>query len=402
MFGIWRDVRHGVRSLAARPGFTCVAVLTLGLGVGATTAMFSAVNAVLLRSLPYRNADDIVVLKHTDARDGSVRDGASFANMRDVARTTRTLSHVSAANAYGFTLLQSGRGHSMRGWVVSEGFFEAMGGQAQIGRTFVPEEFVPGREKVVILSHRTWQSRFGGDADIVGRQIVLDGAAHTVVGVLAPEFKYPSAAELWAPRPPQAEDEAARGGSRIQGVARRAPGSERGRCSARAHRIAANLAAAYPAANASTGLRAVPLRQHLFGDVRSPLDAPPAVRSGLVLLVAAANVAGLQLAKGAGRSREYALRGALGASSHRLLRLVSIESLMLAAAGGPRRHRHRVRRYRSHPATRARPVRRASTTSRSTAPSWLFAFVAASRPPLIAGMAPALRASRKGMRAAIS
>ena len=135
-FGIWRDLRHGARSLAARPGFTCVAVLTLGLGVGATTAMFSAVNAVLLRALPYRNADDIVVLKHTDARDGSLRDGVSFANMRDVARTTRTLSHVSAANAYGFTLLESGRGHSVRGWVVSEGFFEAMGGQAQ-NRTHV-------------------------------------------------------------------------------------------------------------------------------------------------------------------------------------------------------------------------------------------------------------------------
>ena len=333
MFGIWRDLRHGARSLAARPGFTCVAVLTLGLGVGATTAMFSAVNAVLLRALPYRNADDIVVLKHTDARDGSLRDGVSFANMRDVARTTRTLSHVSAANAYGFTLLESGRGHSVRGWVVSEGFFEAMGGQAQIGRTFVPEEYIPGHEKVVVLSHRTWQARFGGELNIVGRRLVLDGASYTVVGVLPPEFKYPSAAELWAPRPPQPEDGDARGGARIQGVARRAPGRSAADVQTELDGLAANLAAAYPGANAGLGFRAIPLRQHLFGDVRSPLMLLLGA-VGLVLLVAAANVAGLQLARGAGRSREFALRGALGASSRRLLRLVSIESLILTGVGG--------------------------------------------------------------------
>ena len=186
---------------------------------------------------------------------------------------------------------------------------------------------------MVVLSHRTWQARFGGELNIVGRRLVLDGASYTVVGVLPPEFKYPSAAELWAPRPPQPEDGDARGGARIQGVARRAPGRSAADVQTELDGLAANLAAAYPGANAGLGFRAIPLRQHLFGDVRSPLMLLLGA-VGLVLLVAAANVAGLQLARGAGRSREFALRGALGASSRRLLRLVSIESLILTGVGG--------------------------------------------------------------------
>jgi putative ABC transport system permease protein len=333
MDGVWRDVRHAARSLLARPGFTLVAVLTLGLGVGATTAMFSAVNSVLLRALPYRGVDEVFVVKQTNTRDGSTRQGVSAANMRDVAAATRTLSHASASHAYGFTLLEKGTAHSVRGWLVSQGFFEAIGGQARLGRTFAPEEFLAGREKAVVLGHASWQTRFGGDPHIVGRSLVLDGAVHTVVGVLPPDFKYPGASEVWAPRPPKPWDEGVRAGAGLQGVVRLAPGATAAQAQAELDQIAERLAEVYPRTNTATGFRLVPLRQQLFGEVRTPLMLLLGAVA-LVLLIAAANVAGLQLARGAGRLREYAVRGALGASSLRILRLVLVESLLLAGAGG--------------------------------------------------------------------
>lgn len=333
MDGLWKDLRQAARALRARPAFTVVAMLTLGLGVGATTAMFSAVNTVLIHGLPYENADEIVVLKQADTGDGTLADGVSAANMRDVAAAARTLAQASVADAHGLRLVEDGRATSLRSWLVSAGFFEAMGGHVLLGRTFLPEEHVPGGEKVVLLSHQTWQSRFGGDAGIVGRELTLDGAAHTVIGVLTPDFNYPSAADLWAPRPPQPSDNGRRAAASLEGVARLASGTTVAEAQAELDRIAADLAAAYPDANADLGLRLIPLRQHLFGDVRSPLILLLGA-VGLVLLIAAANVAGLQLARGAGRAREYALRGALGASGGRILRLVSAESLLLAVAGG--------------------------------------------------------------------
>ncbi len=132
MDGVWKDVQHAARSLGARPGFMLVAVLTLGLGVGATTTMFSAVNAILFRALPYQNAEKVVVLKQTDARDGTLHDGVSAANMRDVVAAARTLSHAAVAEAHGLRLVEDGKAVSLRAWLVSEGFLEAIGAQAQL------------------------------------------------------------------------------------------------------------------------------------------------------------------------------------------------------------------------------------------------------------------------------
>lgn len=400
MDGMWKDVQHAARSLIARPGFTLVAVATLGLGLGATTAMFSAVNSVLLRALPYRNADDILVLQQTDARDGASRGGVSAANMRDVARAARTLSHVSVATTYGFRLLEEGRAQSVRGWEVSQGFFEAIGGQAGLGRTFLPEEFAPGGERVVVLSHGTWKSRFGGDAGIVGRNLILDGVARTVIGVLPPDFKYPSASEVWVPRPPDPKDDEFRAGFRMQGVARLAPGTSAAQAQAELDRIAASLAKVYPTSNSNTGFRLIPLRQHLFGDVRSPLMLLLGA-VGLVLLIAAANVAGLQLARGAVRSREYALRGALGASSRRILRLVSAESLLLAGVGGllgiglAYLGVELIRTLGPDHLPRIDELRIDGTVLS-------FALFAAVGSSLLAGIVPALRASRMGVRSPLS
>lgn len=400
MDGVLKDVLQACRSLIARPGFTLVAVLTLGLGVGATTAMFSAVHAVLFRALPYKDSSEIVVLKQTDSRNGTLADGVSASNMRDVSDTADSLTGISVAEAHGLRLVQDGRALSLRSWLVSEGFFETMGGQMHLGRTFLAEEFVPGSEHVVVVSHRTWQTRFGGNAGIVGQELNLDGVAHTVVGVLAPDFKYPSAAEIWGPRPPRAWDDAMRASARMHGVARVDPGATAAAAQAELDRIASELAARYPDTNANMGLRVIPLRAHLFGDVESPLRLLLAA-VGLVLLIAAANVAGLQLARGAGRAQEFALRGALGASSRRILRLVAVESLLLAGAGGLLGVAFAylgvglIRVLGPNHLPRVEELRIDATVL-------VFALVAALVSSLVAGIAPAWRASKTGLLVRLS
>jgi len=397
---VWRDLRSGVRSLRKSPGFTTVAVLTLGLGVGATTAMFSAVNTVLLKALPYAGAGEIVVLEQTDVRDRSLRHGVSAANMRDVATMARTLSHVAIAEGpHGLRLLRDARAESLRAWLVSEGFLQAMGVQPRLGRTFLPEEFVQGGQGVVLLSHRAWQTHFGGDSAIVGRHLVLDGTDHLVVGVLPPDFKYPSEADILAPRAPQPSDDGLRAGTQMEGVARLAAGATLAQVQADLDRIATNLVKVYPGSNANTGFRAIPLRQHLLGDVETPLTLLLGA-VGLVLLIAAANVAGLQLARGVGKSREYALRGSLGASSQRILRLVFLESLLLAGVGGLFGIGFAylgVELIRMLAPVHIPRIDELGVDATVLA----FALTAAIGTGLIAGIAPALRASTMGLRATL-
>ncbi|NNF27085.1 MAG: ABC transporter permease, partial [Gemmatimonadetes bacterium] len=217
-------------------------------------------------------------------------------------------------------------------WAVSEGFFEAIGAQPALGRVFLSEEYLQDSEPVVMMGHATWQSRFGGDPGVVGSSVVLDDAERTVVGVLPQGFKFPSPAELWSPRPYQPWDDRSRAAAYMAGVARLAPGVTLEQAQSQLDRISAELGATYPRSNGNKTIQALPIREFLFGDIRTPLLVLMGAVA-LVLLVAAANVTGLQLARGAGRSREYALRGALGASSSRLLRLVTVESTLLAGMG---------------------------------------------------------------------
>lgn len=327
------DARHAARGLVRSPGFTIPAVLTLGLGVGATTAMFSAVNAVVLNELPYTSAERIVVLRQVDAKSQAVMGGVSAANLQDVATRARTLSIVAGVEGpHGLRWIDQGRALTLRAWLATEGFFEAMGTSVVLGRGFLPSEFVAGNERVVVLSHRAWQKHFGGDETIVGRDLVLDGAKHTVVGVLPADFVYPSIADVWAPRPLWDDDDASRTILGMDAVARLKPGATIAEARTELEHIAKELAATYPTANANLNLRAVPLKEHVVGDVELPLLLLLGA-VGLVLLIAAANVAGLQLARGAAKSREYALRSALGGGAWRILRFVAIESICLAVAG---------------------------------------------------------------------
>ncbi len=330
--GLWRDVRQSVRALSTRPGFTVVAVLTLSLGIGATTAMFSAVNSVLLRPLPYRDADNVVALYEFDAAEGEMTSGVSAANIRDLYEASELLSAAGVAEPFSHDLMEDGRAVSLKAWRVSVGFFDAIGATPLLGRVFTLDEYQAGAEPVVIMGHATWQARFGGDPEIVGSTIVLDDAPFTVVGVLPPRFKFPNSAELWSPRPPQSWDPPSRGAGYMSGVGRLAAGSSLRQAQAEADQISAGLAEQYPRTNTDLSIRLTPIREHLFGDVRSPLFVLFGA-VGLVLLISAANVAGLQLARGASRAREYSLRGALGASGGRLLRLVCVDSLLIAGAG---------------------------------------------------------------------
>ena len=333
MAGLSKDAVYAWRSFRKHPGFAAITVLTLGLGIGASTTIFSAVQAVLFRDLPYEDAERVAVVFQAD-EDASRRsmDGVSAANVADLRDGSDRLMAAATAEPFSLDLQLEDRAESLRTWAVSEGFFEAIGGRAILGRTFTPDEYVAGNQKVVVLGHRSWTQRFGADPSIVGSEVTLDGEPYVVVGVLPPEFRFPDRAELWIPRPPAERDSQDRAADFMTGIARIAPGVTMEQAQADADRIASSLAELYPQTNRSTGLTLVPLREHLFGDVRAPLLVLFG-SVGFVLLIACANVAGLMLSRGAARQREYALRSALGAGTGRLMAQVTMESLVLAVAG---------------------------------------------------------------------
>ena len=331
MDGFVQDLRHAVRALIRRPGFSLVTVVTLGLGIGATTAMFSTVHTVLLRPLPYAESENIVAVFQGDVTTGERGAGVSAANIQDLMQNSDLLSAVAVAEPWSLDLQVDGRTESLRTWVVSQGFFEAAAVTPVLGRTFLPEEYLDGTSSV-LMSEGTWVDRFGADPAIVGSTLSLDGGTVTVVGVLPRAFRFPDAAEFWAPRVPRPDDAPSRAADYMAGIGRIAPGATVTQARAEAERIASALREAYPRANRDMTFQLVPLREHLFGDVRTPLFVILAA-VGLVLLIACANVAGLMLARGAQREREFALRGALGAGTGRLVSHVTAESLVLAGAG---------------------------------------------------------------------
>jgi len=332
MNGWGSDVRQAARSLFKQPGFTVVTVLTLGLGIGASTAIFSAVHAVLFRDLAYTDADRIVAVFHTDTETRAVRTGASAANMRDLDESSDRLSGAAVAEPWSLDLFREDRAESLRTWSVSSGFFDILGADLELGRAFLPEEYVEGNDRVVVLGHRGWTQYFGGDPSIVGRVFTLDNEPYTVIGVLPSEFALPDEAAAWIPRPPKSGDAPSRAADYMFGVARLASGATLADAQAEVDRLALALAESFPRTNAGVGMRLVPLREHLFGDVSTPLYVLLSA-VGFVLLIACANVAGLMLARGAKREREYALRSAIGAGRGRLVAHVATESFILATLG---------------------------------------------------------------------
>ncbi len=332
MDGFRHDLRHAVRALKRRPGFTALTVFTLALGIGATTAIFSAVHTVIIEPLPYADASEVAVLLRSHALTGERSQGVSMANMRDMRDASTQFEAMAVAEPWSMDLQVDGLAVSLRTWAVSRGFFEAIGGRAHIGRTITDTDYDEGVASIVVLSHREWVNRFDSDPGIVGSTLTLDGGARTVIGVMPAEFRFPDAAAAWIPRAEQPWDDNSRAADYLTGVARLRDGASFAQGEAEVEQLAASLASSYPQVNEDLAYEVIPLRDYLVGSVRTPLFVLMAA-VGFVLLIACANVAGLMLARGAQRERDYALRGALGAGTGRLVGHVVAESLVLALAG---------------------------------------------------------------------
>jgi predicted permease len=330
---LWRDLRYAARGLLREPGFTAVAVLTLGLAIGANTAIFSVADALLLRPLPLPRADQLVLLvRHFAEGETAAVSVPKFFFVRE--RMQRVFASTGAYESLGtgFNLIGSGLPERIRGAHVTAGFFPTVGVQPMLGRNFLPEEDRPGGRRVVVLSHRLWLRRFAADPRILGRQLVLNGESYTVVGVMPPGFRYPSVAELWTPfgfDPASTED-----ANYFEFLGRLRDEVSTAAASSAARALTGPFGAAFPRSlGPGESFRVEPLQQRLYGRVRPALLVLLAA-VGAVLLIACVNLANLQLARAAARQREIAIRTVLGAGWWRIARQLLTESTLLALAGG--------------------------------------------------------------------
>ncbi|HEV2914295.1 MAG TPA: ABC transporter permease [Pyrinomonadaceae bacterium] len=334
-----QDLRYGFRMLLKRPGFTTVAVVALALGIGANTAIFSVVNGVLLRPLPFKEPERLVAVWETNAQfEGEMRNRNELAlgNFLDWRAQNQVFEQLAALSYASANLTGVGEPERIQSFVATTNLFQTLGVQPFLGRAFLPEEESPQSARAVILSHGLWQRRFGSDPKLVGKALTLNGNQYTVVGVMPPGFQlqFPTSiqVDMWLPMRIDPAD-ADRKTHYLYALGRLRPGVSLEQAQAGMSAISGQLQQQYPETNAGKGAHVVSLHGQLVGNVR-PYIYVLFAAVGFVLLIACANVANLLLARVAARSKEVAIRIALGAGRLRLIRQLLTESIMLSALGG--------------------------------------------------------------------
>jgi putative ABC transport system permease protein len=330
---MFQDLRYGARMLIKNTGFTAVVVMTLALGIGVNAALFSVVNGVLLNPLPYSQPDQLVTLHQS--KPNFDRGAIPYPNFRDWQRENQTFSGMSIMRRIGFSLIGAGEAERVSARLVSSEFFSLLGVKPEVGRTFATGEDERGAAPVVHISADLWQRKFGSAPDAVGKVLNLDDRSYTIIGVIPSSFTLLRGVDVYVPigqwSNPALQSRAAALG--LHGIGRMKPGVTIEQAQADLNRVMSDLAVAYPATNKGNGARVISLKEGMVGDFRSILLMLLGA-VGFVLLIACVNVSNLLLARSTGRTREFAIRAALGAGQWRLLRQSLTESILLALVGG--------------------------------------------------------------------